>query len=47
MLALMRTLLQDLLRCNGQHDIRAGVMAMTHDIHRMLSCIDISTGETG
>jgi hypothetical protein len=35
-LALLRTLALNLLRCNGFRSIRAGLMAVAHDIHRML-----------
>jgi len=46
-LALLRTLALNLLRCNGFRSIRAGLMDVTHDISRMLSWVGISTTETG
>ncbi len=36
-LVLLRTLALNLLRCNGFRSILAGLMAVAHDIHRMLS----------
>jgi len=35
--ALLRALALKLLRCNGFHSIRAGLMAVVHDISRMLA----------
>ena len=46
-LALPRTFALNLLRSNGFHSIRAGLMAVAHDISRILSWVGISTGETG
>ena len=46
-LALLRTLALNLLRCNGFRSIRAGLMAVAHDISRMLGWIGISLAETG
>ena len=46
-LALLRTLALNLLRCNGFRSIRAGLMAVAHDIQRMLGWIGISRAETG
>ena len=46
-LALLRTLALNLLRCNGFHSIRAGLMAVGHDISRMLGWVGISAGEPG
>jgi hypothetical protein len=46
-LALLRTLALNLLRCNGFRSIRAGLMAVAHDISRMLSWVGISPVETG
>ena len=46
-LALLRTLALNLLRCNGFRSIRAGLMAVAHDIRRMLSWIGIGTVVTG
>ena len=39
MLALLRTLALNLLRCNGFRSIRAGLMAVAHDIGRMLGWV--------
>jgi predicted transposase YbfD/YdcC len=38
-LALLRTLALNLLRCNGFRSIRAGLMAVAHDIGRMLGWV--------
>ena len=46
-LALLRTLALNLLRWNGYRSIRAGLMAVAHDIHRMLRWIGVSPAETG
>jgi hypothetical protein len=46
-LALLRTLALNLLRTNGFRSIRAGLLAVAHDIRRMLSWVGISLGETG
>ncbi|WP_315856430.1 transposase [Synechococcus sp. J7-Johnson] len=46
-LALLRTLALNLLRCNGFRSIRAGLMAVAHDISRMLGWVGISLAETG
>jgi len=46
-LALLRTLALNLLRCNGFSSIRAGLMAVAHDIHRMLGWSGIRLAETG
>jgi len=46
-LALLRTLALNLLRCNGFRSIRAGLMAVAHDISRMLSWVGIRAAETG
>jgi hypothetical protein len=43
-LALLRTLALNLLRCNGFRSIRAGLMAVAHDINRMLGWVGISPG---
>ena len=45
--ALLRTLALNLLRSNGFHSIRAGLMAVAHDISRMLGWIGISPAQTG
>jgi hypothetical protein len=37
----------NLLRCNGIRSIRAGLMAVEHDITQMLSWVGISLAETG
>jgi hypothetical protein len=39
---LLRTLALNLLRCNGFRSIRAGLMAVAHDVSRMLGWIGIS-----
>ena len=46
-LALLRTLALNLLRCNGFHSIRAGLMAVSHDISRMLGWVGVSLTGTG
>jgi len=46
-LALLRTLALNLLRCNGFCSIRAGVMAVAHDISRMLGWVGINPTATG
>ena len=46
-LALLRTIALNLLRCKGFRSIRAGLMAAAHDIHRMLGWIGLSLAETG
>ncbi len=46
-LALLRTLALNLLRCNGFRSVRAGLMAVAHDISRMLGWVGISAAETG
>jgi hypothetical protein len=46
-LALLHTLALNLLRCNGFRSIRAGLMAVAHDISRMLGWVGISLAETG
>jgi predicted transposase YbfD/YdcC len=46
-LALLRTLALNLLRCNGFKSIRAGLMAVAHDISRMLGWVGISLAGTG
>jgi len=46
-LALLRTLALNLLRCNGFRSIRAGLMAVAHDINRMLAWVGISLDDTG
>jgi hypothetical protein len=45
-LALRRTFARNLLRCNGFRSIRAGLMAVAHDIRRMLDWVGISLAET-
>jgi len=45
-LALLRTMALNLLRWNGFRSIRAGLMAVAHDISRMLSWFGISAAET-
>jgi hypothetical protein len=45
-LALLRTLALNLLRCNGFRSIRSGLMAVAHDIKRMLGWVGISPIET-
>jgi hypothetical protein len=44
-LALLRTLALNLLRCNGFRSIRAGLMAVAHDMRRMLGWAGISPAE--
>ena len=46
-LALLRTLALNLLRCNGFRSIRAGLMAVAHDISGMLSWVGVRPAETG
>ena len=46
-LALLRTLALNLLRCNGFYSIRTGLMAVAHDISRMLAWVGIRASETG
>lgn len=46
-LALLRTLALNLLRCNGFRSIRAGLMAVAHDISRMLGWAGVSPQGTG
>ena len=46
-LALLRTLALNLQRCNGFRSIRAGLMAVAHDISRMLGWVGISPADTG
>ena len=46
-LALLRTLALNLLRCNGFRSIRAGLMAVAHDIRRMLGWVGVSPTEAG
>jgi len=46
-LALLRTLALNLLRCNGFRSIRAGLMAVAHDISRMLNWVGVSAAGTG
>jgi hypothetical protein len=46
-LALLRALALNLLRCHGFRSIRAGLMAVAHDISGMLDWVNISTAETG
>jgi hypothetical protein len=46
-LALLRTLASNLLRCNGFRSIRTGMMAVAHDISRMLGWAGVSQAETG
>jgi hypothetical protein len=43
----LRTLALNLLRCNGFRSIFAGLMAVAHDISRMLGWVGISLAETG
>ena len=45
-LALLRTLALNLLRCNGFRSIRAGLMAVAHDISRLLGWAGVSSAET-
>jgi predicted transposase YbfD/YdcC len=46
-LALLRTLALNLLRCNGFRSIRAGLMAVAHDICRMLGWVGAIPAGTG
>jgi hypothetical protein len=46
-LARLRTLALNLLRSNGFHSIRAGLMAVAHDLRRMLCWVGISLEESG
>jgi len=46
-LALLRTIALNLLRWNGCRSIRAVLMAVAHDISRMLKWVGISSAETG
>ncbi len=46
-LALLRTLALNLLRGNGLRSIRAGLMAVAHDISRMLGWVVVNRAETG
>jgi hypothetical protein len=46
-LALLRTLALNLLRSNGFHSIRVGLMAVAHNISRMLCWFGVSPRETG
>jgi hypothetical protein len=46
-LALLRTLALNLLRRNGFRSIRAGLMAVAHDTHRMLGWIGVSPADSG
>jgi hypothetical protein len=46
-LALLRTLALNLLRCNGFRSIRAGLMAVVHNIRRMLGWVGILATVTG
>jgi len=46
-LALLRTLALNLLRCNGFRSIRAGLMVVAHDIRRMLGWVGILATEKG
>lgn len=46
-LALLRTLALNLLRCNGFRSIRAGLMAVAHDIIRMPGWVGISAARSG
>ena len=45
-LALLRTLALNLLRCNGIRSVRAGLMAVAHDISRMLGWVGISAADS-
>jgi hypothetical protein len=47
LVALLRTIALNLLRCNGFRSIRAGLMAAAHDIHRMLGWIGVSSADSG
>jgi len=44
---MLRTLALNLLRSNGFHSIRAGLMAVAHDISRMLGWVGVSPQEMG
>ena len=44
-LALLRTLALNLLRCNGFCSISVGLMAVAHEISRMLSWVGVSPGK--
>ena len=46
-LALLRTLALNLLRCNGFRSIRAGLMVVAHDFRRMLGWVGILATEKG
>ncbi|WP_255120238.1 hypothetical protein [Synechococcus sp. Cruz CV-v-12] len=46
-LALLRTLALNLLRCNGYRSIRAGLMAVAHDTCRMLGWVGAIPAGTG
>jgi hypothetical protein len=46
-LALLPTLILNLLRCKGFRSIRAGLMAVAHAIRRMLAWVGVSPQETG
>lgn len=46
-LALLGTLALNVLRCNGFRSIRAGLMAVAHDISRMRSWVGVSDAGTG
>ena len=46
-LALLRNLALNLLRCSGFRSIRAGLMAVAHDIGRMLGWVSARTAGTG
>ena len=45
-LALLRTMAMNLLRWNGFRSIRAGLMAVAHDISRMLGWVGVNTTTT-
>ena len=46
-LALLRTMALNLLRCNVFRSISAGLMAVAHDISRMLGWVGVSLSESG
>ena len=46
-MALQRTLALNLLRCNGFHLNRAGLMAVAHKINRMLGWVGICAAGKG
>ena len=46
-LALLRTLALNLLRCNGFRSIRSGLMAMVHDISQRLGWVGLRVTATG